>query len=68
MATIMYFLLQNISQTFFVEYRSHNIYIIFLGESNKSLYMVTNQYLISSISNLNKNKGLFCFNDLFLIQ
>ena len=37
-----------------------NIYIV-LGESNKSLHMVTNEYLISSIFNLKKKKDLFCF-------
>ena len=36
------------------------IYIYFLGESNKSLYMVTNEYVISSIFNL-KKEDLFCF-------
>ena len=36
-------------------------YIFFLGESNKSLYMVTNEYLISSIFNFKKKKDLFCF-------
>ena len=29
-------------------------YLFFLGESNKSLYMVTNEYVISSILNLKK--------------
>ena len=33
-------------------------YILFLGESNKSLYMVTNEYLISSIFNSKKKKEL----------
>ena len=35
------------------------IYIIFLCESNKSLYMDTNDDLISSIFNLKKKRKLY---------
>ena len=37
------------------------IYIYFLYESNKSLYMLTNDDLILYIFNLKNKKDLFCF-------
>ena len=36
-------------------------YIFFLGKSNKSLYMVTNEYLISSIFNLKQKERFIYF-------
>ena len=43
-----------ISQYYIDDFFCSIQHIYFLGESNKSLYMVTNEYLISSIFNLKK--------------